>query len=776
MAFGDDAYYQTDLDIPSGKFGKLVAVPGGPGPAGPPGPPGADSTVPGPPGPAGGLLEFDSVTAFPVTGETGRVYLAKDTGDAYRWDTLAKTNTYVRIAERVESTGIEDSTVVGRSVITAAAPLDARKAVGTPLYIDVAAAPYNVTPAMVNPEIKIQEAIDFAAANGIPEVIVSTPGTYTVDLHVIPGQTSQAAAIWGRSRLKLTMKPGVILKLKDAATLPAGASSGQIISVISPYTTSLSGVKEGWSVEGGVLDGNAAKQTARVLSCGIMLGACKSSTVRNMVVRNVWGNDYVPPGETFHFEANSCRDVSFINCEADGSGGSTATGFSADNSFGVVWSSCTAHDMKVAMGFTAWQCSGLRYIGCHAYSNGSHGFNMERSEDVTYTSCVAGGSSPLIGVGTNTNPWFQAAQQRLGNKGNGWAIHGSDHVTLDGCTGTYNNYGVKVYTNTLSPPKISRWVAVTGCVFKHSVQTDNVFVENSGNGGTDQVDVQITNCIAEATTALTDGVYHYNDAPQFRYHTKPTASGVRFWTTGGGGYSYRWYSGANAGPIVGASLAINPQHQLLTGGRRLNSKKITANYSPAVSDEVLLVDTTGGQVAINLAAAANYGAGATLLIKDVAGYAGTNRISVTAHQELIDGVAFKRISTDYGQLRLMSTGTGWVVIDTHDSVSPVLMDPVIYPQIPGLTPTITGKSAAPDENLNLAGSGAGVVRANGTQVEVKGHTHTVAQVTGAAQWVAVPATATSTGTAGQLAADAAGTFLYVCVATNVWRRVALTTW
>jgi hypothetical protein len=37
--------------------------------------------------------------------------------------------------------------------------------------------------------------------------------------------------------------------------------------------------------------------------------------------------------------------------------------------------------------------------------------------------------------------------------------------------------------------------------------------------------------------------------------------------------------------------------------------------------------------------------------------------------------------------------------------------------------------------------------------------------------VPVPATATSNGTAGQVAADAS--FLYVCIATNVWRRVAV---
>lgn len=40
--------------------------------------------------------------------------------------------------------------------------------------------------------------------------------------------------------------------------------------------------------------------------------------------------------------------------------------------------------------------------------------------------------------------------------------------------------------------------------------------------------------------------------------------------------------------------------------------------------------------------------------------------------------------------------------------------------------------------------------------------------------VAAPATATSTGTAGQIAYDAS--YFYVCVATNTWKRAALATW
>jgi len=41
-------------------------------------------------------------------------------------------------------------------------------------------------------------------------------------------------------------------------------------------------------------------------------------------------------------------------------------------------------------------------------------------------------------------------------------------------------------------------------------------------------------------------------------------------------------------------------------------------------------------------------------------------------------------------------------------------------------------------------------------------------------WVAVPATATSTGIAGQKAYEAG--YLYICVATNTWERVAIATW
>ena len=40
--------------------------------------------------------------------------------------------------------------------------------------------------------------------------------------------------------------------------------------------------------------------------------------------------------------------------------------------------------------------------------------------------------------------------------------------------------------------------------------------------------------------------------------------------------------------------------------------------------------------------------------------------------------------------------------------------------------------------------------------------------------VGVPASATATGTQGQIAFDAS--YIYICTATNTWKRVAIATW
>ena len=114
------------------------------GPAGPAGPSavsadagnasvlGTDGLIFTPAGGGGGLVTAPSAAGFPAAGEPGKVYLAEDSGDTFRFDATAKagTDTYVRIAENTVSTAIEDSTVVGRAVLTAVDEAAGRSAIG----------------------------------------------------------------------------------------------------------------------------------------------------------------------------------------------------------------------------------------------------------------------------------------------------------------------------------------------------------------------------------------------------------------------------------------------------------------------------------------------------------------------------------------------------------------------------------------------------------------------------------------------------------------------
>lgn len=59
-------------------------------------------------------------------------------------------------------------------------------------------------------------------------------------------------------------------------------------------------------------------------------------------------------------------------------------------------------------------------------------------------------------------------------------------------------------------------------------------------------------------------------------------------------------------------------------------------------------------------------------------------------------------------------------------------------------------------------------------VQNQGRTLQAIQGLGLLQWVATPATAASTGIAGQISYDA--THVYICVAANSWCRVAIAAW
>ena len=95
----------------------------------------------------------------------------------------------------------------------------------------------------------------------------------------------------------------------------------------------------------------------------------------------------------------------------------------------------------------------------------------------------------------------------------------------------------------------------------------------------------------------------------------------------------------------------------------INTASTTA-YTVLASDHYVGVNTTTAALAVTLQAAATAGAGRVVYIKDETGSAGSGKpITVSGDgSETIDGSASKIISSDYGNLYLISTGAGWAIL------------------------------------------------------------------------------------------------------------------
>lgn len=123
-----------------------------------------------------------------------------------------------------------------------------------------------------------------------------------------------------------------------------------------------------------------------------------------------------------------------------------------------------------------------------------------------------------------------------------------------------------------------------------------------------------------------------------------------------------------------------------------------------------------------------------------------------------------------------SSWVGFTALGTAANV-PIFLYPkgagdVVVFTSTGTTPQIRAQGADTNLNLNLQTKGTGVVTANTVPVVTTTGTQALSNKT----WTSatVPATATSTGTVGSIAYDT--NYVYICTATNVWRRAALATW
>ena len=127
------------------------------------------------------VLSYANEAAFPVTGETGKIYVAQDNGDAFRWTGSA----YLRISDRVTADGITDSTSVGRAVVTAATKLAGRQAINADVFVDPR--DFGGVPNAADNTAALQAALAYVGNTANKGTVIIPPGVwrYSDDL-VIP--------------------------------------------------------------------------------------------------------------------------------------------------------------------------------------------------------------------------------------------------------------------------------------------------------------------------------------------------------------------------------------------------------------------------------------------------------------------------------------------------------------------------------------------------------------------------------------------------------------
>lgn len=95
-----------------------------------------------------------------------------------------------------------------------------------------------------------------------------------------------------------------------------------------------------------------------------------------------------------------------------------------------------------------------------------------------------------------------------------------------------------------------------------------------------------------------------------------------------------------------------------------NPVSTATDLTVAANNDYVGVTSTAAARTITLPAAASYGIGRVLVIKDESGAAGTNNITAQrAGSDTIDGATSKAISSNYGSLTLYCDGVSkWFTI------------------------------------------------------------------------------------------------------------------
>lgn len=735
MSWDESADYSTDVVVPKWNFGKLIAVPGGSGPPGPKGDTGdvGPQGEVGPVGPSGNMATFASLSVFPAAGDSANLYVAEDTGDSYRWDGAK----YVRISERVSAVGIEDSSEVGRAVVTAADEKAARTAITAERQRVLNVADFGVDLTGATPsDAAFQAVLNAAAAgSGIVEVYIP-PGT--VSLTTNPTVGSQVTVRGAGASVTKVVSSHVngVFNLAGAADITISdlaVEASQVSTSAQAISKQTTGLLERVTItrckisgNRGLRFGSGAVNGVRVIdnlfvdcpSGGFNLRAPAASS--GLISRNI------------AVSRNSFRNVGSTNISVYGPGSGDAR-ISTIN--GVEISGNDLRDFNqtsTEAGPIPIEPSGvtnLRVINntidgpaTRGISTGANVVAVFAGNTIRNQSTYAfelGGGRQISIVG-NTVENCAVLAQETGSENYATQVRLTDVVIANN---TYTNSG----KSSAYASSAVRLFSARRCRIANNVFTDWQNLESAisvGTGASSQATVMPEDCVVEGNTfVITD--------PATKSYTIDVDCSQRT-------------------RVLRNNIVL--RRDLVSTDRSM----ITVVMRDDIADTLIEGNhiTFAGTVdaSPNASGIANNSAPGALCPR------------LTVRRNTVIGAP--------RGIRLSTTSTD-LVVDDNDTSRCVSAD-----LLPSTVTFSNHKFGTLDvghlTDTTLSRVSAGVLAVENVQLSRAGHTHTASEVLGALSWAAVPASATSTGTAGQMAY--ANGFLYICVAANQWQRVALAAW
>jgi hypothetical protein len=723
------------------------------------------------------MATFANVGAFPAAGNAANLYVAADTNDTYRWDGAK----YVRVSERVLSTGVTDSTVVGRAVVTAVDAKAGRTALNA------------------GPDFNVKDygAKGDGTTDDTAAIQACIDAAYTASLVVETKPTPQ-----NKRFVTVNFPPGMYitsnLTVPDCITLEGNAATVRAKAGTTGYLISFTG-------------GTGVAPTPYLFKGGMRRMRVMAAPQPNGDT-DMLGGVWVKPWRQ-NISITDCAIERFHDSAVLLEGGNPVfrdnyvSGLSGDQDHltahkGVLHIQGQAND--------AWidhnEINGARW---HYNDEWAKPPAAARNMFVCAVAAIDVGysmySANVIEMG-ETGVYFKdvlnfhmSGDRSEFNWGHGFQFVGSSG-RMDGCISTDNS---KVESG-----KFDGYHFGAGDV---SDQATNVQLSNctsrSNNGG--------FNDFAQHRWAVWDNGYNniygnshanlrsYGDVGVFSASdpARPKPSGFYY----GGGPQYTIPQANSAFLLSGATPSVAGKTMFRCSG----STTIT-DFTGAVNGQMFYLLGNGAVTVANNTRIV-MGSGADTIIPngqwfvfmchdgkivqlDLSANTLTNKTIKSGRYDNflttlgLPGMVLDATPASVSSLRVSPGATGSPVtlrVDCTDATSPGLRlwpkgnaQVSIYADA-GFSPSIYATGADANPNLTLSCKGTGIVKVGALQVETKGHTHTAADVVGARSWAAVPASAAAAGTAGQEAYDTG--FHYICVTTGAaglaaWKRTPLTTW